>query len=233
MIKKRILIKISGESLSLNKDKIHDVEILNYISSNIVKLLEDDYTVAIVIGGGNIYRGSCEKIKVSRVNGDYIGMLATIINAVVIFEHMKEKNIDCRLMSSLPIRKVCEDYSYNKALDYLENKKVVIFAGGTGNPFCTTDSAAVLKAIEMKCDLVLKATNVDGVYSDDPKKNPDSIRYSHITYEEVIRNKLRVMDIGSVTMAQEFKLPIKIFSMGSDFSDIINDIGKYTLISED
>jgi uridylate kinase len=231
-MKKRILIKISGKSLSGEKESIHDIKMLDYISINIKKLLEDDYTISIVIGGGNIYRGSSKEISVPRVQADHIGMLATIINGIMILENMKKHDIDSRLMSSISIEQICESYSYNKALKYLDDKKVLIFVGGTGNPFCTTDSAAILKAIETGSQLVLKATNVDGVYSDNPKTNPNAKRFNTISYDEIIKQNLKIMDIGSILMAKEFNMPIKIFNIGDDFSDIINNVGQHTFISK-
>jgi uridylate kinase len=229
---KRILIKISGESLRGEKESIHDIKILDYISTNIKKLIEKDYRISLVVGGGNIYRGSSKDMNFPRVQADNIGMLATIMNGIMILENIKKYDIDSRLMSSISIEKICESYSYNKALKYLNDKKVLILVGGTGNPFCTTDSAAILKAIETGSQLVLKATNVDGVYSDNPKTNPNAKRFNTISYDEIIKQNLKIMDIGSILMAKEFNIPIKIFNMGDDFSDIVNNVGKYTLISK-
>jgi len=234
MISKRVLIKISGEALKGDQESIHDFKVLDYISSNVAKLIENDYSVSIVVGGGNIYRGaSLKEMEISRVQGDHIGMLSTIINGIVIYENMKKHKIDCRLMSSIWVDQICDKYSYDKALKHLSNNRVMIFVGGTGNPFYTTDSSAVLKAIEMKCKIVLKATNIDGVYSEDPKKNPDAKRFDKINYDQVIINNLKIMDLGAISMAKEFKLPIKIFKLGDDFYDILSGMGKYTLISEE
>jgi uridylate kinase len=232
MIKNRILIKISGEALSNGTESAPDIRVLDYISKNIKKLIENNYRVAIVVGGGNIYRGNSNRSNISRIGADHIGMLATIMNGIMIFENMKKHNIDARLMSSISVEQICESYSYSKALRYLEDNKVLIFVGGTGNPFCTTDSAAILKAVSINCEMVLKATNIDGVYSDDPRKNPDAKRLDKVSYDEIINQKLKIMDIGSILMAKEFVMPIKVFNMGDDFFDIINEEGKFTLISE-
>ena len=233
MIDKRILIKISGEALKGDQESIHDFKILDYISNSVAKLVQNNYSVAIVVGGGNIYRGSSKEMQISRGRGDHIGMLSTIINGIVIYENMRKHNIDCGLMSSVSVDQICDIYSYNKALEHLADNKVMIFVGGTGNPFYTTDSSSVLKAIEMECEIMLKATNIDGVYSEDPKNNPNAKRFDKINYNQVITDNLRIMDLGAISMAKEFSLPIKIFKLGADFYDIIRGIGKYTLISEE
>jgi uridylate kinase len=232
MIKNRILIKISGEALKNGTESAHDIKILDHISQNIKKLIENGYNVAIVIGGGNIYRGNSNRSDISRIGADYIGMLATIMNGIILSENMKKHKIDVQLMSSISMEQICESYSYTKALRYLEDNKVLILVGGTGNPFCTTDSAAILKAASVNCKMVLKATNIDGVYSDDPRKNSDAKRLDIISYDEIMSQKLNIMDIGSILMAKEFLIPIKIFNIGDDFFDIISGKGKFTLISE-
>jgi uridylate kinase len=232
MEKKRVVIKISGEALGTDHS-VFNIDTLNLISQNIKELVSQNYQISIVVGGGNIYRGGRNNIEISRVRADHIGMVATIMNGIMISENLSIQGVDSRIMSSINIERICEPYSHLQASRYLDDKKVVIFVAGTGNPLCTTDSAAILRAIETNSDLVLKATNVDGVYSADPKKDKNAKKFDKISYTEILKNNLHIMDLPSIMMAKEFRLPIKIFNIEDNFSDIINNRGRYTLILEE
>lgn len=231
-IKKRILIKLSGESLGKNTSEYWSQEILHNTAKNILPLIENNYSVILVIGGGNIYRGIKNDKILSKVSSDYIGMLATVMNGIMLKNTFKYHNINCHHLTSLDIPKICTPYSYSKALKYLDKGKLVIISGGTGNPFCTTDTASIQKAIETNCDEILKATNTDGVYSEDPKNNPNAKRFDKITYDEIIKNGLKVMDMVSIIMAKDHKIPIKVFNSKESFLSIIENTGKFTIISK-
>ena len=218
---KRIILKLSGEALADKNGVGIDNNVLSDLVDQITYLHKKGIEIGIVIGGGNILRGAeAEKLGIDRATGDYMGMLATIINALALQNALLQRDIDARVMSSFTIPEVAEPYILAKALSHFSKKRVVIFGGGTGLPFFTTDTTAALRALEVKADAIFKATKVDAVYSDDPLMNKDAIKYKEITYTEFLLKNLKVMDSTAVSLCRDFKLPIILFSM----------IGKDTLI---
>ncbi|MAP61478.1 MAG: UMP kinase [Candidatus Marinimicrobia bacterium] len=219
---KRILLKLSGEILAGNRGYGIDPDVLSQICNKIIKIKEAGIEIGIVIGGGNIFRGISAAAKgMDRVAGDYLGMMATIMNSVGLQSGLEELNCDTRVMSALSITQLAEPYIRRRATRHLEKNRIVIMAGGTGNPYFTTDTAAVLRAIEIDADVVIKATKVDGIYSEDPVANPDAIKYPKITFKEVIDRELKVMDMTAVTLCKENKLPIIVFNINED-ENIVN-----------
>jgi uridylate kinase len=211
---KRILLKLSGEALQGKNEYGLDPEILNQYAQEIKAAVASGVQIAIVIGGGNIYRGSyAVKTGIDRVQGDYMGMLATVINGMAIQSACENIGIFTRLMSAVRIDAVCEPFIKRRAIRHLEKGRVVIFGGGTGNPYFTTDSAASLRAIEIGADVVLKGTRVDGVYTADPEKDKTATKYDTIGFEEVFSKKLSIMDMTAFTLCKENKLPIIVFDM--------------------
>ena len=211
---KRILIKLSGEVFSGNKDFGIDYSVASFLANQIKEIHNQNIEIGIVIGGGNIFRGISSKDKdMDRVSGDYIGMMATIMNSVALQSQLEKINCDTRVMSALSIRQLAEPYIRRRATRHLEKGRIVIFGGGTGNPYFTTDTAAVLRAIEIKADIIIKGTKVDGVYDSDPVKNLDAKKYDTLSYKEVIDNELRVMDLTAITLCKENKLPIGILDI--------------------
>ena len=211
---KRILLKLSGEALMGCADYGIEPEVISRFAKEIAELSADGVELGIVIGGGNIFRGAGLAANgMDRVSADHMGMLATVMNALALQDAIERHDRFCRVMSAIRINEVCEDYLRRRAIRHLEKGRVVIFAAGTGNPFFTTDSAASLRAVEIGADLLLKATQVDGVYSADPKTNSDAIRYTELTYDEVINKRLAVMDTTAVVMCQEHKMPLRIFDV--------------------
>jgi uridylate kinase len=211
---KRILLKLSGEALMGGADYGIEPDVISRFAKEIAELSADGVELGIVIGGGNIFRGAGLAANgMDRVSADHMGMLATVMNALALQDAIERHDRFCRVMSAIRINEVCEDYLRRRAIRHLEKGRVVIFAAGTGNPFFTTDSAASLRAVEIGADLLLKATQVDGVYSADPKINPDAIRYNELTYDEVINKRLAVMDTTAVVMCQEHKMPLRIFDV--------------------
>ncbi len=211
---KRILLKLSGESLMGDKQYGIDEKMLSQYAEEIKKLYDAKVQVAIVIGGGNIFRGvQAEIIGIDRVQGDYMGMLATVINSMALQSALEKLGVYTRLMSGINIQQVCEPYIKRRAMRHLEKGRVVIFGAGTGSPYFTTDSAASLRAIEVQADVVLKGTRVDGIYTADPEKDPDAIRYNNITFKEVFEKGLNVMDMTAFTLCKENDLPIIVFDM--------------------
>ena len=209
----RILLKLSGEALVGDKKGGIDPEILIKYSNEIKKIYDKGVEIAIVIGGGNIYRGFNNEYKIDRVQGDYMGMLATLINGLALQNTLENIGIPTRLQSAINVNKVAEPYIKRKALRHLDKKRIVIFSAGTGNPYFTTDSAAVLRAIEIEADVILKGTRVDGIYNDDPYKNSDAFKFEKITFEEAISKGLKIMDTTAFTLSHENKLPIIVFDM--------------------
>ena len=233
---KSVLLKISGEALMGDKQFGHDYEIIKRIAEDIREVKDMGIQVSVVVGGGNIFRGSqASALGMERAAADYMGMLGTVINALALQNIMESMGIFTRVLSAIPMISICETYVRRKAKRHMEKGRVVIFAGGTGNPFFTTDFPAVLRAIEMNCDLLLKATQVDGVYSADPKKNPDAVRFANITYTEMLKNNLNVMDMAAIALARENNLPIKVFSIKNkgEFAKVLKSEGKYTKIQGD
>lgn len=211
---KRILLKLSGEALMGSRQYGIDSERLEQYTEEIKRVKDLDTEVAIVIGGGNIFRGvQSENVGIDRVQGDYMGMLATVINAMALQSSLEKAGLYTRLMSGIKIDQVCEQFIRRRAIRHLEKGRIVIFGAGTGNPYFTTDSAASLRAIEIEADVVLKGTRVDGVYSADPEKDPNAQRFSNITFQDVYKKGLNVMDMTAFTLCQENNLPIIVFDM--------------------
>ena len=212
----RILLKLSGEALVGDKKGGIDPEILIKYSNEIKKIYDKGVEIAIVIGGGNIYRGFNNEYKIDRVQGDYMGMLATLINGLALQNTLENIGIPTRLQSAINVNKVAEPYIKRKALRHLDKKRIVIFSAGTGNPYFTTDSAAVLRAIEIEADVILKGTRVDGIYNDDPNKNSDAFKFEKITFKEAISKGLKIMDTTAFTLSHENNLPIIVFDMNQE-----------------
>jgi uridylate kinase len=211
---RRILLKLSGEALMGESSYGIDNAIIDRIVSEVAEVIHLGVEVAVVIGGGNIFRGVAPAAAhMDRATADYMGMLATVMNALALQDAMRRVKLVSRVQSALNIEQVVEPYIRGKAMRYLEEGKVVIFAAGTGNPFFTTDTAAALRGMEMNVDLVLKATKVDGVYTDDPKTHPDAMRYKRLTFDEAIIKNLKVMDATALTLCRDQKLPINVFSI--------------------
>ena len=210
----RILLKLSGEALMGDEDYGIDPAVIGRIAREIHEVANAGVQIGVVIGGGNIFRGAgLAEAGMDRVTGDHMGMLATVINALAFQEALENTGGVARVMSALKIHEVCEDYIRRRAVRHLEKGRVVVFAAGTGNPYFTTDSAASLRAAEIGADLMIKATKVDGIYSDDPKSNPNAQRYARLKYDEVIERKLKVMDTASVVMCRDQHLPLRIMDM--------------------
>ena len=212
----RILLKLSGEALVGDKAGGIDPEILIKYSNEIKKIYDKGVEIAIVIGGGNIYRGFNNEYKIDRVQGDYMGMLATLINGLALQNTLENIGIPTRLQSAINVNKVAEPYIKRKALRHLYKKRIVIFSAGTGNPYFTTDSAAVLRAIEIEADVILKGTRVDGIYNEDPNKNSEAFKFEKITFKEAISKGLKIMDTTAFTLSHENKLPIIVFDMNQE-----------------
>tara|TARA_B100000287_G_scaffold180378_1_gene170424 strand:- start:318 stop:1022 length:705 start_codon:yes stop_codon:yes gene_type:complete len=212
----RILLKLSGEALVGDKAGGIDPEILIKYSNEIKKIYDKGVEIAIVIGGGNIYRGFNNEYKIDRVQGDYMGMLATLINGLALQNTLENIGIPTRLQSAINVNKVAEPYIKRKALRHLDKKRIVIFSAGTGNPYFTTDSAAVLRAIEIEADVILKGTRVDGIYNEDPIKNSEAFKFEKITFKEAISKGLKIMDTTAFTLSHENKLPIIVFDMNQE-----------------
>lgn len=211
---KRILLKLSGEALMGESDFGIDPEILNRVAAEIVELRQAGIEVALVIGGGNLFRGAgLAKAGYDRVRGDQMGMLATVMNALAMQDAIEKHDVECDVLSALGIEQVGEKYSALLARERLSQGRVVICAAGTGNPYFTTDTAASLRAIELKADLMLKATKVDGIYTADPMKDPEAVRYDRLAYEEAIRKELGVMDLTAMVMCRDNKMPVCVFDM--------------------
>jgi uridylate kinase len=211
---KRILLKLSGEALMGDDHYGVNRETIHRIVSEVKEVIELDVEVGVVIGGGNIFRGMAPAAAgMDRATADYMGMLATVMNALALQDAMRQVKLRSRVLSALTIQQVAEPYIRGRAMRYLEEKRVVIFAAGTGNPFFTTDTAAALRGMEMNVDIVLKATKVDGVYTDDPKTHPDAMRFKKISFDEAIVKKLQVMDATALTLCRDQKLPICVFSI--------------------
>lgn len=211
---KRILLKLSGEALMGSGNYGIEPETIGRIADEIQSLNAIGVEVGVVIGGGNIFRGAGLANKgMDRVTGDHMGMLATVMNSLALQDALEDRNVYVRVMSALRINEVCEDYIRRRAVRHLEKKRVTIFAAGTGNPFFTTDSAAALRAIEVNADIMLKATKVDGIYTADPNKYPDAVKYDVVSYKEALAKDLGVMDATALVMCRENKLPIRVFNI--------------------
>src|SRR5690606_22581461 len=209
---KRILLKLSGEALMGDKNFGIDNNRITQYAEDIKSIVDIGVQVAIVIGGGNIFRGlQAAEGGMDRVQGDYMGMLATVINSMALQSALEQKGIHTRLQSAIKMEAICEPFIRRRAVRHLEKNRVVIFGAGTGNPYFTTDTAASLRAIEINADVVLKGTRVDGIYSEDPEKNPNATKYDQLTFQDVYSKNLNVMDMTAFTLCQENKLPIIVF----------------------
>src|SRR4028119_188110 len=213
---KRILLKLSGESLMGDKSFGLDPTVINQYASDIKSIVELGVQVALVIGGGNIYRGMNEaETGIERAHGDYMGMLATVINGMAVQAGLEKAGIFTRLQSAIKMEQIAEPYIRRRAMRHLEKGRVVIFGAGTGNPYFTTDTAGSLRAIEIKADVILKGTRVDGIYTSDPEKDANALRYDKISFAEVINKNLKVMDMTAFTLCEENSLPIIVFDMNA------------------
>jgi len=226
----RILVKLSGEALMGEGDYGVDPLVLKRIAGEINDIVQMGVQVAVVIGGGNIFRGAgLARAGMDRVTGDHMGMLATVMNALAMQDALESFGLYARVMSAIRINQVCEDYIRRRAVRHLEKGRVVIFAAGIGNPFFTTDTAASLRAIEVNAELLLKATKVNGVYSDDPLTNPAAVRYARLTFDKVLTDKLNVMDATAVVMCRDNRLPLRVFNLNNpgDLTRIVRgeDVG--------
>jgi len=213
-IYRRILLKLSGEALMGDESFGIDAKVLDRMAQEIKELIEMGIQVGLVIGGGNLFRGAgLAKAGMNRVVGDQMGMLATVMNGLAMRDALHRAFVNARLMSAIDLAGVCDTYNWAEAISLLKSGRVVIFAAGTGNPFFTTDSAACLRGIEIEADTVLKATKVDGIYSEDPEHNPNAELYSHLTYQQVLEQELKVMDLAAFTLARDHSMPIRVFNM--------------------
>jgi uridylate kinase len=211
---RRVLLKLSGEALMGELDYGIEPRVIQRIAAEIASVRQSGVEIAIVVGGGNIFRGAgLARAGMDRVTGDHMGMLATVINALAIQDALEALDAHARVMSALEINAVCEDYIRRRAIRHLEKGRIVIMAAGTGNPFFTTDTAASLRAIEIGADVLLKATKVDGVYDADPAKNPDANRFDVVSYDKVIADKLNVMDATSIVMCRDNNIPLRVFNL--------------------
>lgn len=232
---KRILLKVSGESLMGDKQYGHDSATIERICNDIKQAHDKGIEVCLVVGGGNIFRGMAASHNgMERASADYMGMLATVINALALQNCLDSLGVQTRVLSAIPMMTVCEPYIRRRAMRHMEKGRVVIFAAGTGNPFFTTDTAAALRAVEMGCDALFKGTQVDGVYSADPKKDSKATRYDELSYKEVLTKDLAVMDAAAISLCRENKIPIVVFSIHTKgaFLNTANGSGKFTVIKE-
>ena len=230
----RILLKLSGEALLGKKPFGVDPDVLVYLAEEIKSIVDAGVQTGIVIGGGNIFRGEgLAQSGIDRVTGDQMGMLATIINALALQDALERQGLVARVMSALKVNEVCEDYIRRRAIRHLEKGRVTIFAAGTGNPYFTTDSAASLRAVEIEADLLIKATRVNGVFSQDPLRNDDALHFESISYDEFIAKKLSVMDTTSIVMCRDNNLPVRVYDMNipNALFDIVKGENIGTLIS--
>ena len=230
---KRVMLKISGEALMGNRAYGLHLPTVNRLANEVKAVQELGIEVCIVIGAGNIFRGLQESGKdLPRTTADHMGMLATVMNALAVQAALERIQIHTRVLSAIRMDEICEPYIYRRANRHLEKKRVCIFAAGTGNPFFTTDTAATLRASELNCEVLFKGTQVDGVYTRDPNKHEDAVRYNEISFDEVLANNLRVMDASAIAMAREINLPIIIFSLDKpgNFRRIIMGEGNFTVI---
>jgi len=234
---KRILLKLSGEGLMGNLDYGLDEVVVERLAQEVKGVHETGVEICIVIGGGNIFRGITGATRgMDRANADHMGMLATVINSLAVQDALERAGVPSRVLSAIPMSTVCEPYIRRRAVRHMEKGRVVIFAAGSGNPYFTTDTAAALRAAEMHCDALMKATQVDGVYSDDPKTNPDAVRYDRLTFTDVLVKGLNVMDASAIALARENNIPILVFPLSEERSIgrvLEGEHGLYTIITEE
>ncbi|HAU28483.1 MAG TPA: UMP kinase [Rhodospirillaceae bacterium] len=234
---RRILLKLSGEALMGDGDASLDPATLARVASDIKQAVDLGIQICIVVGGGNIFRGAMGSVDIGidRATADYMGMMATVMNALAVQGALEKVGIPARVQSAIPMVPVCESFARRKAVAHLEGGKVVIFAAGTGNPFFTTDTAAALRAREMECDALCKATKVDGVYDSDPAKNPAAIRIPELTHGEALARELKVMDAAAFAVCREGRMPILVFSLKTPggLAEVVQGNGIYTLVKGD
>ncbi|MDA5193768.1 UMP kinase [Govanella unica] len=231
----RVLLKLSGEALMGRQSYGIDQDVVNRIADEVKAVREDGIEVCLVVGGGNIFRGvSGVASGIDRSSADHMGMLATVMNAIAIQAALEKIDVDTRVLSAIPMTSVCEPYIRRRAIRHMEKGRVVLFAAGTGNPFFTTDTAAALRAAEMNCDALLKGTQVDGVYSEDPKKNPNAIRYDKLKFIDVLSRDLKVMDASAISLCRENNIPIVVFSLQEqgELARVLHGEGKFTIIGD-
>jgi uridylate kinase len=229
----RILLKLSGEGLLGDREFGLDMDMVDRVAEEVKAAHGRGIQVCLVIGGGNIFRGVSTAAKgMDRTSADYMGMLATVMNSLAVQNALEKKGVQTRVQSAIPMSMVCEPYIRRRAVRHMEKGRVVIFAAGTGNPFFTTDTAAALRAVEMNCDALFKATQVDGVYSADPHKDPNATRYESLTFSEVLTQDLRVMDTSAIALARENNIPIVVFSLHTPgaLAKVLNREGRFTEI---
>ena len=232
---RRVLLKISGEALMGERDYGLDPAMIARIAEEISSVHALGAELCLVIGGGNIFRGlSGTAVGMDRAAGDYMGMLATVINSLAMQNELERRGVTTRVQSAISMQAICEPYIRRRAIRHLEKGRVVIFGAGTGNPFFTTDTAAALRASEMGCDALLKATKVDGVYDSDPMRNPKARRFDRLDYHEVLTRDLQVMDAAAISLARENRIPILVFSIfeNGGFAEVVQGRGRYTIIEE-
>ena len=230
---KHILLKLSGEALMGDKEFGIDIPTIDSITSQISTIYKNGIKVSIVVGGGNIFRGSSGHSKgMDRTSADYTGMMATVINSLLLQSSLEKLKIPTRILSAIKMDTICEPYIRRRAIRHIDKNRIVIFAAGTGNPFFTTDTAAALRASEMKCDVIFKATKVNGIYDSDPITNKKAKRYEEISYNEVIKNDLKIMDTSSISLSKENKIPIIVFSLldRNSLVKVSNGKGNFTII---
>ena len=232
---RRVLLKISGEVLMGPGEYGIDPDTIKRIASDVKEVVDLKVEVCLVIGGGNIFRGiTGAAVGIERASADYMGMLATVMNALALQSALEQLGVYTRVLSAIPMSTVCEPYIRRRAIRHMEKGRVVIFAAGTGNPFFTTDTAAALRASEMNCDALIKGTKVDGVYSADPRKDPAAKRYDRLTYMDCLSRDLKVMDASAISLARENHIPILVFSIQNKggFAEVIRGSGKHTIITD-
>jgi uridylate kinase len=233
---RRVLLKVSGEALMGAAEYGISTEVVGRIAADIAAVVAMGVEVCLVIGGGNIFRGvSGAAAGMERASADYMGMLATVMNALAMQNALEKRGVQTRVQSAIPMASICEPYIRRRAMRHMEKGRVVIFAAGTGNPFFTTDTAAALRAVEMGCDALLKGTQVDGVYSADPRKVPDATRYERLSYLDVLARDLAVMDASAISLARENGLPIVVFSIHAPgaFAEVMAGRGRFTVVADD
>jgi uridylate kinase len=233
---RRVLLKMSGEALMGEGDFGHDRRVLRQLAAEVASVHSQGVELCLVIGGGNIIRGSTlAAAGVERSSADYMGMLGTVINALAVQSVIEQAGIQTRVMSAIPMASVCEPYIRRRAIRHLEKGRVVIFGGGTGNPFFTTDTAAALRAAELSCDAILKGTQVDGVYSADPKRDPHARRFERLSFHDVLAKDLKVMDASAIALARESNIPIIVFSVHAPgtLARVLRGEGPHTTITEE
>ncbi len=232
---KRVMLKLSGEGLMGDKEFGLDPTTVHKFANEIKKVHDKNIQICVVVGAGNIFRGvsaSAKENGIERTSADYMGMLATVMNAIAVQSALEDIGVDSRVQSAIPMATVCEPYIRRRAIRHMEKGRVVIFAAGTGNPFFTTDTAAALRAVETNCDAMLKGTQVDGVYDSDPKKNPDAKRYDELTYQDIVTDNLKVMDTAAIALARDNKIPIIVFNIHKEdaFLNVVQNKGIFTIV---